>query len=123
MKIAEIRCHVLADPAMAADATSSAQDSFLVEIITDEGIVGIGETDLNPWIARACVEAPTTHTMGRGLSDILRGRDPLDVEGLWQDMYIGSAMNGRRGAMVNAIGALDMALHDLRGKALGRPCF
>jgi L-alanine-DL-glutamate epimerase-like enolase superfamily enzyme len=31
-------------------------------------------------------------------------------------------MNGRRGAMVNAIGAIDMALHDLRGKALGVPC-
>jgi L-alanine-DL-glutamate epimerase-like enolase superfamily enzyme len=32
-------------------------------------------------------------------------------------------MNGRRGAVINAIGALDMALHDLRGKALGKPCY
>jgi L-alanine-DL-glutamate epimerase-like enolase superfamily enzyme len=31
-------------------------------------------------------------------------------------------MNGRRGALINAIGALDIALHDLRGKALGKPC-
>ena len=31
-------------------------------------------------------------------------------------------MNGRRGAVIHAIGALDMALHDLRGKALGKPC-
>jgi L-alanine-DL-glutamate epimerase-like enolase superfamily enzyme len=35
-------------------------------------------------------------------------------------MYVGSAMNGRRGAVVSAIGAIDMALHDLRGKALGQ---
>jgi len=33
-------------------------------------------------------------------------------------MYVGTAMNGRRGAVINAIGALDIALHDLRGKAL-----
>ena len=32
-------------------------------------------------------------------------------------------MNGRRGAVINAIGALDIALHDLRGKALGKPCY
>ena len=37
--------------------------------------------------------------------------------------YVGSAMNGRRGAVINAIGALDIALHDLRGKALGKPCY
>jgi L-alanine-DL-glutamate epimerase-like enolase superfamily enzyme len=36
---------------------------------------------------------------------------------------VGSAMNGRRGAVINAIGALDIALHDLRGKALGKPCY
>ena len=32
-------------------------------------------------------------------------------------------MNGRRGAVVHALGALDMALHDLRGKAEGKPCY
>jgi L-alanine-DL-glutamate epimerase-like enolase superfamily enzyme len=32
-------------------------------------------------------------------------------------------MNGRRGALIHALGALDMALHDLRGKALGKPCY
>jgi L-alanine-DL-glutamate epimerase-like enolase superfamily enzyme len=60
--------------------------------------------------------------MGLGLRDMLIGADPLDVEGLWERLHVGSAMNGRRGAVMNAIGALDMALHDLRGKALGRPC-
>lgn len=122
MKIVDVRCHVLLDPDYDIGATSSAQDDILVEIVTDDGLVGVGESDVNPWIARACVEAPGTHTMGRGIKELLIGRDPLDVEGIWEELYVGTAMNGRRGAMVHAIGAVDMALHDLRGKALGKPC-
>ncbi len=61
--------------------------------------------------------------MGLGLSEMLTGADPLEVEAIWERLYVGSAMNGRRGAVINAIGALDIALHDLRGKAAGKPCF
>src|SRR6187200_3008470 len=122
MKITRIDCHVLLEPGYDIGATSSAQDDIVVEIHTDEGLTGIGESDVNPWIARACIVAPGTHTMGLGLADVLIGADPLDVEGLWDRLYVGSAMNGRRGAVINAIGAIDMALHDLRGKALGKPC-
>ena len=95
----------------------------MVEIETDEGITGIGETDLNAWIARACIEAPGTHTMDRGLRPLLIGRDPTDVEAIWQELYVGSCMSGRRGALMHAIGALDIALWDLRGKAEGVPCW
>ncbi len=123
VKITKIACHVLLVPDVDEDATSSAQDDIVVEVHTDEGVTGIGETDLNPWIARACIEAPSTHTMGLGLTGMLLGQDPLDVERLWDKLYIGSAMNGRRGAVVHAIGALDIALHDLRGKILGKPCY
>jgi len=93
----------------------------VVEVHTDEGYVGVGEADINPWVARACINAPGTHSMGQSLSAMLIGENPLDVEALWDRMYVGSAMNGRRGAMINAIGALDIALHDLRGKILGQP--
>jgi L-alanine-DL-glutamate epimerase-like enolase superfamily enzyme len=123
LKITGIDCHVLLDPAYDVGSTSSAQDDIVVEIHTDDGISGIGETDVNPWIARACIEAPGTHTMGRGLTEMLLGENPLDIERLWEKLYVGSAMNGRRGAVINALGALDMALHDLRGKALGKPCY
>ena len=122
MKITDVVCHVLVDPDYDITATSSSQDDLVVEILTDEGLSGIGESDLNPWIARECIEAPGTHTMGLGLRDMLLGADPIDVEGLWERLYTGSAMNGRRGAVVHALGALDIALHDLRGKALGQPC-
>lgn len=123
MRIVEIDCHVLVQPSFDKTAASSAQDDLVVEIHTDEGISGIGETDLNPWIGRACIEAPGTHNMGLGLRELLIGQDPLEVERLWELLYTGSAMNGRRGAVINAIGALDIALHDLRAKALGRPCY
>ncbi len=123
MKITKIDCHVLLDPGYDVGATSSAQDDIIVEIHTDEGVTGIGETDVNPWIARACIEAPGTHTMGLGITEMLIGQDPLQPEALWEKLYIGSAMNGRRGAVIHSIGAIDMALHDLRGKALGKPCY
>jgi L-alanine-DL-glutamate epimerase-like enolase superfamily enzyme len=123
LRISSIDCHVLVQPAYDTTAASSAQDDIVVVVHTDEGISGIGETDVNPWIARACIEAPGTHNMGLGLRDMLIGADPLDVEDLWERLYVGSAMNGRRGAVINAIGALDLALHDLRGKALGQPCY
>lgn len=123
MRITGVECHVLVQGAYDASATSSAQDDLVVEIHTDEGITGIGETDINPWIGQACITAPGTHTMGQGLTELLLGQDPLAIDAIWDRLYIGSAMNGRRGAVVNAIGAIDIALHDLRGKALGRPCW
>ena len=76
MKITKIECFVLLVPSYRADACSSAQDDLVVKIHTDEGLVGIGETDTNPWVARAMIEAPGTHIMGLGLSEMLVGRDP-----------------------------------------------
>lgn len=121
MKITGVECHVLLAPNYDPSFTSSAQDSFLVLITTDEGLTGLGETDVNPWIAKACIEAPGTHTMGQSVKELLIGADPADIEGLWRKLYVATAMNGRRGAMVHALGAIDMALWDLKGQALGRP--
>lgn len=123
MKITDIRCHVLLDPGYEADATSSAQDDLVVEVVTDEGLTGVGESDINAWIGRACIEAPGTHTMDTGLRQALLGVDPVAAgpEELWERLYVATAMTGRRGALVHALGALDIALWDLRGKAAGVP--
>jgi L-alanine-DL-glutamate epimerase-like enolase superfamily enzyme len=123
MKITDVECFVLLAPDYRADACSSAQDDLVVRIHTDEGLVGIGETDTNPWVARAMIEAPGTHVMGLGLKEMLLGADPREVEALWERMYVGSAMTGRRGLGICAIGALDMALWDLRGKVEGKPAW
>ena len=121
MRITGIDCHVLLDPGYEADATSSNQDDIVVEVHTDEGITGIGETDLNAWIARACIEAPGTHTMDQGLGQTLIGLDPLDPAAVWERLYVATAMTGRRGALVHALGAIDVALWDICGKAAGVP--
>src|SRR5436309_10688618 len=123
MKITRIDSHILLVPDYDAEACSSAQDDLVVEIHTDEGIVGIGETDTNPWVARACIQARGTHSMGRGLEEMLLGADPLQPEALWQRLYSGSKMTGRRGALICALGALDMALWDIKGKALDVPIY
>ena len=93
----------------------------MVEVHTDEGITGIGETDLNAWVARECIEAPGMHTMDLGLGQTLIGMDPLDPVKVWDKLYVGTAMTGRRGAVVHALGAIDMALWDICGKAAGVP--
>jgi L-alanine-DL-glutamate epimerase-like enolase superfamily enzyme len=123
LKITDIECHVLLAPNMNKGSTSSAQDSFIVVVRTDEGLSGIGESDVNPWIAKACIEAPGTHTMGLGIKDMLLGADPLRIEELWQRLYVGTAMNGRRGAVIHALGAIEMALWDIKGQAEGKPVF
>ena len=78
MKITAIDCHVLLIPAAREDATDSAQDNLVVFIHTDTGLTGVGESDANPWMLKAAIEAPSTHTMGMGLKDMLMGADPLD---------------------------------------------
>jgi L-alanine-DL-glutamate epimerase-like enolase superfamily enzyme len=123
MKIVRIDCHVLLVPNYDADACSSAQDNLVVEVHTDEGLVGVGETDTNPWVARECIRARGTHCMALGLEEMLLGLDPLPVEAVWQKLYAGSKMTGRRGALICALGALDMALWDIRGQALGVPVY
>ena len=121
MKITDVECHVLLAPNYNPAHTSSAQDSFVVVVRTDEGITGIGESDVNPWIARACIESPGTHTMSRGVKNLLIGADPDDIAALWRRIYIGTAMDGRRGALIHALGAVEIALWDIKGKATDRP--
>jgi L-alanine-DL-glutamate epimerase-like enolase superfamily enzyme len=101
-----------------ADGT---QDAFLVRVHTDEGVVGIGEADTSPYVARTMVEMPSSHSIARGLRELLVGENPLETGRLWQVMWQGSYHYGRAGAALHTISALDMALWDIAGKAYGRP--
>ena len=123
MRITEIKTYVLVADNADVSLTSSAQDTILVEIYTDKGIIGYGETDTNPWVAKALIDSPGTHTMDQSMKDILIGKDPLDISKRWEELYIGTAMTGRRGAGVNAIGAIDMALWDIKGKYENKPVY
>jgi L-alanine-DL-glutamate epimerase-like enolase superfamily enzyme len=123
MKITDVETYVLLADNYDPNLTSSAQDTCLVIIKTDEGIEGYGECDTSPWVAKAFIESPGTHTMDQCVKDILIGSDPLKVDDLWSKIYVGTAMTGRRGAGVNAISAVDMALWDIRGKYENKPVF
>jgi L-alanine-DL-glutamate epimerase-like enolase superfamily enzyme len=121
LRITSVECHVLLAPDFDPGFTSSAQDSLVVIIGTDGGVFGIGECDANPWMAKACIEAPGTHTMGLSIKGMLIGADPFRIGELWRAMYLGTAMNGRRGMVIHAMSAVETALWDLCGKATGKP--
>lgn len=87
----------------------------VVEIETDEGMVGLGNVALAPHIAKAIID--------QYLAPLVIGHDPFDYEYLWQRMYRSTHAWGRKGIGMAAISAIDIALWDLMGKATGRPVF
>ncbi len=97
------------------------QDGLLVRVHTDEGIVGFGEIDSSPSVAKAIIEAPASHKICSGLAALLVGENPLEIGRLWEKMYRGSLYFGRRGAAIHAISGVEIALWDIAGKAAGKP--
>ena len=91
-----------------------------VEVDTDEGLTGIGVTGSPSWII-----GPIVLDRRGGLIRFLAGRDPLQPGRLWvrmfQDWQALRGRGGEGGMAVNAMGAVDMALWDLAGKALNQP--
>jgi L-rhamnonate dehydratase len=101
--------------------TDSGQDALIVRVETDAGIQGIGEVDSSPLAAKGAIEGPYSHTITTGLKHLLIGEDPFETEKLWYKMYNANIYSGRRGVAVHAMSGIDMALWDIKGKALGLP--
>lgn len=99
----------------------SGQDALIVRVTTDAGIVGYGEVDSNPMGAKGIIEGPFSHTATTGLAHVLVGEDPFRTEYLWQKMYRANIYGGRRGVAIHAMSGIDLALWDIKGKALGLP--
>jgi len=123
MRITSVECHILVAPDLKTNATSSSQDDVVVIVTTDSGIFGVGEADTGPWLVKAAIEAPGSHTMALGIKDLIIGMDPFDTSAIWEKVYTYTAMSGRRGAVICAMGAIDMALWDIKGKALNLPVY
>jgi L-alanine-DL-glutamate epimerase-like enolase superfamily enzyme len=121
MRISEIDVTVLANPDLDPLACDSAQDAALVRIHADEGLVGVGEVDATPNVVRAFLQAPSGHSFSMGMRDLLLGEDPREVRRIWHRLYESTTMSARRGMGVHVIGAVDVALWDLFGKALELP--
>ena len=120
MKITEVEAIILRQPALNDDIADGSQDDLVVRIHTDAGILGVGEVDSAPEVARAVIEAPASHAIASGLRHVLLGEDPLDVERLWDRMYRAAIYYGRRGVALHALSGIDIALWDIKGKALGK---
>ena len=96
-------------------------DDCVLVVHTDSGLTGIGETESMAPAIQAIVRGPSAHNHARALSDVLVGADPSDPVALWQQMFESTDYLGRRGLTMHAIGGLDLALWDLRGKIEGKP--
>jgi L-rhamnonate dehydratase len=88
---------------------------LIVEIFTDDGLVGIGNAALAPQV--------TKQVIGLYLKPILIGADPWESEFLWQHMYRKTMAFGRKGIAMAAISAVDIALWDLLGKSAKQPVY
>jgi L-rhamnonate dehydratase len=91
---------------------SNLAGEIVVEIKTDQGIVGYGLGG-----GGAAGAAVIEHH----LSELLIGANPLNIELLWDQMYASMAFYGRRGLGVMALSGVDLALWDIAGKQAGVP--
>jgi L-rhamnonate dehydratase len=99
------------------------QETLVVQVHTDEGIVGVGEADSSSLVAKAVIEAPLSHKICRGLAECVVGQDPFEIDRLVHRMYEGSIFYGRQGAAIQAMSGVEIALWDVVGKAVGRPVY
>ena len=122
MRITEVEALLLRQPgAVDSSISDGSQDALVVRVHTDSGLVGLGEIDSQPHIAKAIIEAPSSHANATGLAAIVTGLDPTDPDEAWRRMFAGSIYYGRRGAALHAISGIEIALWDIAGQAAGKP--
>ncbi len=88
---------------------------LVVEVFTDDGHVGLGNAALAPLVTKQVIDLY--------LKPLLIGRDPWDIERLWQHMYRKTMAFGRKGIGIAAISAVDIALWDILGKSAKQPVY
>lgn len=122
MKIIDIKTYPICS--MSEKAAYYSQDvvdrrmALIVEVITDEGISGWGEgfcSGQNPLILKAIVDNAYTPK--------LIGRDPFDNDVIYETLYNRSRSYGQSGSAIIALSAIDVALWDIKGKALNMPIY
>lgn len=117
-RVKSVTCHVVAAP-VARPFTSSrgwlykTRGSCIVEIETTDGIIGWGECYGPSQVARAYIDTQ--------LAPRVIGRDPFDVEVIWEDLYNRIKDYGGKGMVTSAMSGIDIALWDIVGKTCGKP--
>ncbi len=106
MKITEIRpiiCHAYRT------------NWVFVKVMTDEGVYGVGEATLE-------YREQTVATAIRELDRYLRGKDPRNIEAIWHECYRSTYFRGGP-VLMSALSGVEMALWDIKGKALDVPVY
>jgi len=103
-------------PWVISGGPTSVAANVLVQIITDDGLAGVGEGSPVPAYGDE-TQGTILHAIRDNLAPLLIGRDPFDGEALL------NAMDKRLHGHNFAKAAIDLALYDLRGKALGVPAY
>jgi len=92
--------------------------SCFVKVTTDEGEIGFGES-----LVRETPQA-TAQIIEKLLKRVIVGKDPLDIEVLWEEMFSTLKTRGHlKGYFVEALSGVDIALWDLKGKILKQPVY
>ncbi len=113
--------HFCTNPMDLLDLPEASMQTFtfhgwlVVEILTDDGLAGIGNAALAPQVTKQVIDLH--------LKPLLIGKDPWDIEFLWQLMYRKTMAFGRRGIGMVAISAVDIALWDILGKSAKQPVY
>src|SRR5262249_21788689 len=122
MKITRVETIHLRLPTVTQRCDGS-QETLVVKVHTDAGIVGVGEVDSSSAVAKAIIDAPLSHKICRGLAQCVLGQDPFEIDRLIHNMVEGSIFFGRQGAAIQAMSGIEIALWDIVGKAVGRPVY
>jgi L-alanine-DL-glutamate epimerase-like enolase superfamily enzyme len=119
MKIIRTEIFVLGDPSTTQEVDDRINALAFLRIHTDEGITGISEIfAVPPGVAKAALDGPDSFFGAR-----LIGEDPIPPERLWAKLYNSMIHGNRRGWAIICIGAVDVALWDIYGKAANRPVY
>ena len=118
MKIIDIRPIIIKMPFSKPGLPGSAPSPSLimiVEVTTDEGITGIGQSFTTFSSNSAGTLANCLETM---IKPKVTGKDPLSIAGLWNELYYAFYSVGRSGITIAALSGFEIALWDIKGKAL-----
>lgn len=118
MKITNVRTHVLeaalSQPFAYSRAWYDTRTAMVVEIETDEGLIGWGEC-----YGPARMTAAVVDSVGPWLT----GEDPLRTDVLWQTIYARLRDHGQKGVVIQGLSGIDIALWDIKGKHFGVPAY
>jgi L-alanine-DL-glutamate epimerase-like enolase superfamily enzyme len=104
------------------EAVDQGDWQMLVKVSTDEGVTGWSDAETLAPAAVSVISGQGMSLLGfRTLRDLLIGEDVLEVERLWEVLYVGSAYYGRRGIAMQCISAIDNCLWLIRAQAANMP--